>query len=72
MTLWPTSDIDLHKKVINHPQQKMEWSSSQNLEQKMKMLDIDIAGSLAVDMGATVVKGGGSFNYLTDKRVKEN
>ena len=69
MKLWSSRDIEAHKDVIYHPVQNSKWTSVQTLEEKKELFGIGVAGSLKVTMGVTAIKAGGSFDYLSEKKV---
>ena len=70
MALWTSDDVNNHKTVINHPKQMSKWSSHQTLEEKMKMFDIDVQGSISVDLRSAKIKAEGSYKYLSQEEVR--
>ena len=60
----------MYKQVIHHPDQQMVWTAEETMEKKMEKFHINLGGSLSVDMNTAAVKGAGSFNYLTEERVR--
>ena len=70
MALWTSDDVNDHKTVINHPKQMSKWSSHQTLEEKLKMFDIDVQGSISVDLRSAKIKAEGSYKYLSQEEVR--
>ena len=69
MKLWSTLDVNKNKEVIYHPHQYSKWTSEQSATEKQELLGIDVGGSLTVDLKSSKVKAGGSFQYLSEKKV---
>ena len=72
MALWTSDDVNNHKTVINHPKQMSEWTSHQTMEEKLEMFDIDVRGSISVDLRSAKIKAEGSYKYLSQKEVGTN
>ena len=72
MALWTSDDVNNHKTVINHPKQMSEWTSHQTMEEKLEMFDIDVRGSISVDLRSAKIKAEGSYKYLSQKEVRAN
>ena len=70
LSLWSTKDVNEYKTVIEHPVQETTWSNKQTLTDKLKMLSIDIEGSITVDIAAgKQLMAKGSFTYLDEESV---
>ena len=67
MALWSDDDVKDHKTCIKHPKQTSKWSSQQTLEEKLEMFDIDVQGSISVDLRSAKIKAEGSYKYLSQK-----
>ena len=50
LNLWSEETLENHKNIIYHPQQKLEWTSGQSLNQKYDYLMFDIYGAVTVDL----------------------
>ena len=74
LALWTDETVEQYKKTIKHPVQRTLWTSSQSHKEKMEMLNIDISGSIEVDIGTgKKITASGSFLYLdeTDVSIKK-
>ena len=71
MTMWSSSDIKSSMTVMHHPRQRVEWTGEETLYDKMDRLNINLSGSLSVDINTAAVKGSGSFRYITETRVRK-
>ena len=56
-------------KTIFHPRQETKWTSYQTLDEKLDMLQIDIAGSVSIDLKSSKLVASGSFHYLDKEEV---
>ena len=70
LALWKEEDVQRNTKTILHPSQKTMWTEQQSLEDKLKMLDIDIGGTVTISLGSTLITADGSFHYLDKEEVK--
>ena len=69
LTLWKEEDIKNYTKTIFHPRQQTQWTNEQTLDEKLNMLQIDISGSISLDIKASMLSASGSFHYLDKKQV---
>ena len=70
LSILPSKEIKDYINVINHPIQRTEWTHNLGLHEKLKLLDIEIGGSVTVDLDAgTELVAGGSFHYLEVEEV---
>ena len=70
LALWTDETVEKYKKIIKHPVQRTLWTNSQSHKEKMEMLNIDISGSIEVDIGTgKKITATGSFLYLDETDV---
>ena len=69
MNLWSNDILREHTNFINHNQQKLEWTSGQTMREKFDYLQLDLWGSVTVDLKMSKITAEGSFKYLTDTKV---
>ena len=84
MNLWPEKDLETHTNTIDHPKQRSLWTVQQSLDQKFKMLHIDVSGSIQTMIGLGKLNAdglkfrkeinfiyniSGSFKYLDEEKV---
>ena len=62
MTLWSLKDIEASTTVVHHPNERMEWTGEQTWNEKVDKLNINVGGSLSVDLNTAKVKADGSFS----------
>ena len=71
LALWTDETVEQYKKTIKHPVQRTLWTNSQSHKEKMEMLNIDISGSIEVDIGTgKKITASGSFLYLDETDVR--
>ena len=56
---------------IKHPEQEIKWTSAQTMDEKLELFNIDVFGSVAVDLKATKISAEGSFKYLDEHKVRK-
>ena len=69
LSLWKEEDVASYTKTIFHPRQETKWTSYQTLDEKLDMLQIDIAGSVTIDIKTDKLVAAGSFHYLDEEEV---
>ena len=69
MSLWSEQTIASHKSVVNHPKQEIKWTSGQSESEKYDLLNIELGGSVQVDLKMASISAEGSFKYLQESKV---
>ena len=70
LSILPLNQIKNYTNVIYHPIQETRWTNHLGLHQRLDLLNIDISGSVTVDIAAgKKLVAGGSFHYLDVEEV---
>ena len=65
LSILPSQQIKDNINVIHHPIQKTLWTNHLKFYERLELLNIDIGGSVTVDLEAgKKLTAGGSFQYL--------
>ena len=73
LSILPLNKIKNFTNVIHHPIQETRWTNYLKLEERLDLLQIDISGSVTVDLKAgKKLVAGGSFHYLDVEEVISN
>ena len=71
LSILPFKEIKNWTNVIPHPFQETRWTKYLSLDEKLELLNIDLEGSVTVDLAAgKKLEAGGSFHYLEVEEVK--
>ena len=54
--------------MIQHPKQQIEWTEGQTETEKYDFLNVDLWGSVQVDLKMAKISAEGSFKYLQDTK----